>query len=101
MSIPMELNLQGIRTGCTGTNKMFCPAAARWSSSTTSEYPVHPLHPVRIFSMQLIVLGSGSSVPHPNRSSSGYWLETAGGSILLDCSASAIHRMAQEECDWA
>ncbi|MEQ1765409.1 MAG: ribonuclease Z [Pyrinomonadaceae bacterium] len=51
--------------------------------------------------MQLIVLGSGSSVPHPTRSSSAYWLETAGGSILLDCSASAIHRMAQEECDWA
>jgi len=51
--------------------------------------------------MKLIVLGSGSSVPHPTRSSSGYWLETSGGSILLDCSASAIHRMAQEDCDWA
>ena len=51
--------------------------------------------------MKLIVLGSGSSVPHPTRSSSGYWLETSGGSILLDCSASAIHRMAQEGCDWA
>ncbi len=50
--------------------------------------------------MKLIVLGSGSSVPHPQRSSSGYWLETSGGSILLDCSASAIHRMAQEGCDW-
>jgi ribonuclease BN (tRNA processing enzyme) len=51
--------------------------------------------------MQLIVLGSGSSVPHPTRSSSAYWLETSGGSMLLDCSASAIHRMAQEGCDWA
>jgi ribonuclease BN (tRNA processing enzyme) len=51
--------------------------------------------------MKFIVLGSGTAVPHPRRSSSGYWLETANGSILLDCSASAIHRMAQEKLDWA
>jgi ribonuclease BN (tRNA processing enzyme) len=51
--------------------------------------------------MKFIVLGSGSAVPHPQRSSSGYWLETAKGTILLDCSASAIHRMAQENLDWA
>ena len=51
--------------------------------------------------MKLTVLGSGTSVPHPARSSSGYWLETESGSLLLDCSASAIHRMAQENLDWA
>ncbi|HEX8734037.1 MAG TPA: MBL fold metallo-hydrolase [Pyrinomonadaceae bacterium] len=51
--------------------------------------------------MKLIVLGSGTAVPHARRSSSGYWLETGAGSILLDCSASAIHRMAQEKLDWA
>ena len=51
--------------------------------------------------MKLTVLGSGTSVPHPNRSSSGFWLETENGSILLDCSASAVHRMAQENLDWA
>ena len=50
--------------------------------------------------MKFIVLGSGSSVPHPKRSSSAYWLETVSGTILLDCSASAIHRMAQENLDW-
>lgn len=50
--------------------------------------------------MKFIVLGSGSSVPHPARSSSAYWLETADGSILLDCSASSIHRIAQENLDW-
>ncbi len=50
--------------------------------------------------MKFTVLGSGTSVPHSKRSSSGYWLETSGGSILLDCSASAIHRMAQEKLDW-
>jgi ribonuclease BN (tRNA processing enzyme) len=52
--------------------------------------------------MKFIVLGSGTSVPHPQRSSSGFWLETASGdSLLLDCSASAVHRMAQERLDWA
>lgn len=51
--------------------------------------------------MKFIVLGSGTTVPHPQRSSAGFWLETSGGSLLLDCSASAVHRMAQENLDWA
>jgi len=51
--------------------------------------------------MKFIVLGSGTSVPHPQRSSSGYWLETNGGTLLLDCSASAVHRMARENLEWA
>jgi ribonuclease BN (tRNA processing enzyme) len=51
--------------------------------------------------MKFIVLGSGTSVPHPKRSSSGFWIETACCSLLLDCSASAVHRMAQENLDWA
>lgn len=51
--------------------------------------------------MKLTILGSGTSVPHPKRSSSGFWLETENGSILLDCSASAVHQMARENCDWA
>lgn len=51
--------------------------------------------------MKLVVLGSGTSVPHAARSSSAFWLETETGSLLLDCSASAIHRMAQENLDWA
>lgn len=50
--------------------------------------------------MKLVVLGSGSSVPHPKRSSSGYWLETTGGTVLLDCGASVAHRMVQENLDW-
>ncbi len=50
--------------------------------------------------MKLIVLGSGTSVPHPRRSSPAFWLETSGGSILLDVSPDAPHRMAQEELDW-
>jgi ribonuclease BN (tRNA processing enzyme) len=50
--------------------------------------------------MKLVVLGSGTSVPHPRRTAAGFWLETAGSSILLDCSADAPHRMAQESLDW-
>lgn len=50
--------------------------------------------------MRLVVLGSGSTVPHPKRASSGYWLETNGGSILLDCSASIGSRMAANGLDW-
>lgn len=51
--------------------------------------------------MKFTVLGSGTSVPHSKRSSSAYWLETGKGAVLLDCSASAVHRMAQENLDWA
>lgn len=51
--------------------------------------------------MIFTVLGAGTSVPHATRSSSGYWFETNKGSLLLDCSASAVHRMAQEKLDWA
>ena len=50
--------------------------------------------------MKLTVLGSGTSVPHPDRASSAHWLETSGGFLLLDISADAVHRMAQERLDW-
>jgi len=50
--------------------------------------------------MKLVVLGSGSTVPHPKRASSGFWLETSGGTVLLDCSAPIPLRMAQEGLDW-
>ena len=50
--------------------------------------------------MKLTVLGSGTSVPHPDRASSAQWLETSAGSLLLDISADAAHRMAQERLDW-
>ncbi|HEX8286067.1 MAG TPA: MBL fold metallo-hydrolase [Pyrinomonadaceae bacterium] len=50
--------------------------------------------------MKLTVLGSGTSVPHPRRSSSAHWVEAEGGTLLLDCSAPAVHRMAEEGLDW-
>jgi ribonuclease BN (tRNA processing enzyme) len=51
--------------------------------------------------MRLTVLGSGTSVPHARRSASAHWLETEAGTLLLDCSGPAVHRMAEEGCDWA
>ncbi len=50
--------------------------------------------------MRLIILGSGTSVPHPRRAAPAHWLETSKGAILLDCGADASHRMAQENLDW-
>jgi ribonuclease BN (tRNA processing enzyme) len=50
--------------------------------------------------MKLIVLGSGTSVPHPRRAAAAFWLESASGSVLLDCGADSAHRLAQERVDW-
>src|SRR5262249_50899120 len=43
---------------------------------------------------------SGTANPHPKRSSAAFWLETSGGTVMLDFSASAPHRLAQEKLDW-
>lgn len=51
--------------------------------------------------MKLVVLGSGTANPHPARASAGFWLETSGGTVMLDFSAAALHRLAQEQLDWA
>jgi ribonuclease BN (tRNA processing enzyme) len=50
--------------------------------------------------MKLTILGSGTSVPHASRASAAHWLQTSGGALLLDISADAAHRMAQEQLDW-
>jgi ribonuclease BN (tRNA processing enzyme) len=50
--------------------------------------------------MELTVLGSGTAEPHPLRSSSGFWLQTGNGTLLLDVSASVPHRLAQEKLAW-
>jgi ribonuclease BN (tRNA processing enzyme) len=50
--------------------------------------------------MKLTVLGSGSTVPDPQRTSSGYWVESGESRILLDCSASVPSRMASERVAW-
>jgi len=50
--------------------------------------------------MKLTILGSGTSVPHPARAASAYWLETSRGLLLLDMGSDTAHRMAQERLDW-
>jgi ribonuclease BN (tRNA processing enzyme) len=50
--------------------------------------------------MKLTILGSGTSVPHPERASASYWLETSKGTLLLDAGPHAPHRMAEEHLDW-
>ncbi|HZM97872.1 MAG TPA: ribonuclease Z [Pyrinomonadaceae bacterium] len=50
--------------------------------------------------MKLTILGSGTSVPHPARTASAYWLETSNGLLLLDMGSDTAHRMAQEQLDW-
>jgi len=50
--------------------------------------------------MELIILGSGTSVPHPKRAAAANWLETSGGSLLLDIGPDTSHRMAQEGLEW-
>lgn len=51
--------------------------------------------------MKLIVLGSGTSIPHARRAAAAYWLEAPSGNLLLDVSGDSLHRMAQEQLDWA
>jgi ribonuclease BN (tRNA processing enzyme) len=51
--------------------------------------------------MKLIVLGSGTSIPHPTRAAAAHWLGTDSGNLLLDISSDALHRMAEEQLDWA
>jgi len=50
--------------------------------------------------MQLVVLGSGTAVPHPKRSSAAYWLQASGGCVLLDFSVAALGRMMAEGLPW-
>ncbi len=51
--------------------------------------------------MNLTVLGSGCSWNTAERASAGYWLETMGGSAILDISAAVPLRAAEENLDWA
>src|SRR6266436_10355450 len=55
---------------------------------------------VRLSGMKLVVLGSGTSVPHPQRAAAAFWLETTPGTVLLDCGADSAHRMAREAVAW-
>ncbi len=75
--------------------KIFLPSAGRFGSLLT------PPERFSVEAMRLTVLGSGTAVPHARRSSSAHWLEATGGTLMLDISATAVHRAAQEGFDWA
>ena len=44
--------------------------------------------------MEMIVLGSGTSVPHPKRGSAGYLVRGAGRTILVDAGLGTIQKLA-------
>lgn len=43
--------------------------------------------------MELVVLGSGTSIPHPDRISAGYLLLEGGRAVLVDSGPGTIHRL--------
>ena len=43
--------------------------------------------------MRLTIVGSSPSWPNPGEASSGYLVETAGGSLLLDCGNGVLGRL--------
>ncbi len=45
--------------------------------------------------MQIAVLGSGCALPNPNRGPSGYVVQVADTSILLDCGSGTVQRLAK------
>ena len=50
--------------------------------------------------MELTILGSGTAVPHKERRSPGFWLETSGGSIVLDFSMDVPRQFLDLRLDW-
>jgi ribonuclease BN (tRNA processing enzyme) len=50
--------------------------------------------------MKLTVLGSGTAVPHRERRSPGFWLETSGGNVVLDFSMHVPRQMTELGLDW-
>jgi ribonuclease BN (tRNA processing enzyme) len=51
--------------------------------------------------LKLTVVGSGTAAPEAGRVCSGYWVESAEGSLLLDCGAGVVHGMARLGLPWA
>jgi ribonuclease BN (tRNA processing enzyme) len=44
--------------------------------------------------MEVIVLGSGTAVPHPMRGSAGYLVRSGGGTILVDAGLGTLQKLA-------
>jgi ribonuclease BN (tRNA processing enzyme) len=51
--------------------------------------------------MIFTVVGSGTAVPEPDRVCSGYLIETAGVTLLLDCGPGVVHHLARFGLPWS
>jgi ribonuclease BN (tRNA processing enzyme) len=50
--------------------------------------------------MRLTIAGCGTAAPDPERAASGYFLETGGLTLLMDCGPGVLHHMARFGLDW-
>ena len=50
--------------------------------------------------MELVVLGSGTVAPSPQRTAPAHWVTTGDVRLLLDCGAGVLHRAAQFGVPW-
>jgi ribonuclease BN (tRNA processing enzyme) len=50
--------------------------------------------------MRLTVVGCGMASPDPDRVCAGFYVETNGLKLLLDCGPGVVHRMANLGLDW-
>jgi ribonuclease BN (tRNA processing enzyme) len=51
-------------------------------------------------SMKLTILGSGTVVPDGSRNSSGYFIESPGVRMMMDCGAGTVHALARYGLPW-
>jgi len=51
--------------------------------------------------MQLTTIGTGTAAPHPQRVSAAHLVRAGSVSLLLDCGAGAVHRMASLGIAWS
>ncbi len=50
--------------------------------------------------MELIVLGSGTVAPTPERTAPAHWVTAGPVRLLLDCGSGTLHRAAQHDVPW-
>ena len=50
--------------------------------------------------MRLTILGSGTVVPDGERNSSGYFIESPGVKMMMDCGAGTVHALARHGLPW-
>jgi ribonuclease BN (tRNA processing enzyme) len=50
--------------------------------------------------VQLTIAGSGTAAPEPGRVCAGFFLDTGGSRVLLDCGPGVVHHMARFGLPW-